>query len=74
MASLIHSKDKQISYLKQRIEKALQRDGICVHHKTHSDLVFMMDKYSKAVENDNLNPFMKIFWDKQLKAATLAST
>lgn len=74
MASVIHSKDKQITYLKQRIEKVLQRDGICVDHETHSDLVSMMGKYSKTVENDNPNPFMKIFWDQQLKAATLTST
>lgn len=70
MASVIHSKDKQITYLKQRIEKVLQRDGICVDHETHSDLVSMMGKYSKTVENDNPNPFMKIFWDQQLKVAT----
>ena len=74
MASVIHSKDKQISYLKERIEKLLQRDGIRVDNEIHSDLVSMMNNYSKAVESDTSNPFRKIFWEQQLKATTLTST
>ena len=74
MASVIQSKDHQISYLKERIEKLLQRDGICVDRNTHVDLVSMMRTYSKDVQGDTPNPFMKIFWEQQLKATTLTST
>ena len=34
----------------------------------------MIRTYSEHVESDTSNPFMKIFWDQQLKAATLTST
>ena len=60
--------------MKERIEKLLQRDGIRVDNETHSDLVSMMNNYSKAVESDTSNPFRKIFWEQQLKATTLTST
>ena len=74
MASAIHSKDKQITYLKDRIEQLVARDGIRVDNETHLDLVSMMKNYSKAMEMKVPNPFMKIFWEQQLKATTLNST
>ena len=74
MASAIHSKDKQITYLKDRIEQLVARDGIRVDNETHLDLVSMMKNYSKAMEINVPNPFMKIFWEQQLKATTLNST
>ena len=74
MASAIHSKDKQITYLKDRIEQLIARDGMHVDNETHLDLVSMMKNYSKAMEINVPNPFMKIFWEQQLKATTLNST
>ena len=59
MASAIHSKDKQITYLKERIEQFVARDRIHVDNQTHLDLVSMMRNYDKAMESSVPNRFMK---------------
>ena len=74
MATVIHTKDQQIARLSGRINKLVANQGIMVDQDTNNDLVSMMKECGEAVQKDNTNPFMKIFWDQQLKAASLGST
>ena len=74
MATVIHTKDQQIAHLSGRINKLVANQGIMVDQDTNNDLVSMMKECGEAVQKDNTNPFMKIFWDQQLKAASLGST
>ena len=74
MATEIHNKDKEISRLHEKINRLVANQGIKVDQETHTDLVSIMKKYSELAQTNQSNPFMKIFWDQQLKAASLSST
>jgi len=74
MAVTIHNKDLQIARLHEKINRLVNNQGILVDKDTSNDLVAMMKECGEAVQKEQSNPFMKIFWNQQLKAASLEST
>ena len=74
MAAVIHNRDQQIACLHEKINGLVANQGIVVDQDIHTDLVSMMKEYGGLAQKDQSNPFMKIFWDQQLKAASLDST
>ena len=74
MAAVIHNRDQQIACLHEKINGLVANQGIVVDQDIHTDLVSMMKEYGGLAQKDQSNPFMTIFWDQQLKAASLDST
>ena len=74
MAAVIHTKDQQIARLHEKINRLVSSQGVLVDRDISNDLVTMMKECSEAAQKEQSNPFMKIFWDQQLKAASLGST
>ena len=74
MAAVIHTKDQQIARLHEKINRLVSSQGVLVDRDISNDLVTMMKECSEAAQKEQSNPFMKIFWDHQLKAASLGST
>jgi len=74
MAVVIHTKDQQIARLNEKINKLVSSQEVLVDREISNDLVTMMKECSEAAQKEPSNPFMKIFWDQQLKAASLGST
>jgi len=74
MAAVIHSKNQKFACLHEKINRLIENQGILVDRDTHSDSVSMMKEYSGLAQQDQTNPFMQIFWNQQLKGASLDST
>ena len=67
---VVRSKERQIQYLKRKVDDIVQAEGIKVDEGLHKDLVTIMKK-NKPDENATERKFKEIFWQQQLKAATL---
>jgi len=73
LSRLVCCKEKQIQDLRNRLSKATTCCGIRVGEEVHKDLVSIMDLHKEQHSTDN-ESFASIFWNQQLKAATLKDT
>ena len=73
LSKLVRCKEKQIQDLRKRLSKVTTCCGVKVGEEVHKDLVSIMDLHEEQHSTDNEN-FASIFWNQQLKAATLKDT
>ena len=73
LRNVIRCKDKQIHTLKSRLNSAVQSGGIKLDNATHNDFLAIMNHHKeKYPEGDER--FVAIFWNQQLKAASLKNS
>ena len=68
---VVHSKERQIQALHKKIDQVIQEEGIKVDSALHNDLVTVMKRHSQSDENTTDSKFKDIFWQQQLRAASL---
>jgi len=67
-----HCKDKQIQNLRSKLRSVTQSDGIKLDNVIHHDIIVIMNRHKdKYPEEDN--SFVSIFWNQQLKSASLSN-
>lgn len=64
---------KKLQYMKSKLKKAIDDQGVHLSDSTHNDIRSLMEKTSSSSANTN-TPFRKIFWNQQLKAASLSDS
>lgn len=70
---VVRSKERLIQTLRKKIDHVIQEEGIEVDEAMHNDLVTIMKKHGQSDDNLSDN-FKDIFWQQQLRAASLKDT
>ena len=73
LSKLVRSQEKHIQDLRNRLAKATEVNGVRVGGDVHNDLVNIMN-FHKGKHPSSDETFSSIFWNQQLKAATLKDT
>ena len=73
LSKLVRSKEKQIQDLHNRLAKTTETNGVRVGGEVHNDLVNIMNLHKKQHPTTD-EKFSSIFWNQQLKAATVKDT
>ena len=72
---LVRSKEQQIQSLRKKVDDMIQEEGVEVDRTMHNDLLTIMNKHgSSSSEDSSDNKFREIFWQQQLKAASLKNS
>lgn len=58
--------------LKQKLQRVIDKQGVSLDEETHNDIRRMMKDTSNAANTNTL--FQKIFWNQQLRAASLTDS
>ena len=69
LSRVVRTKERKIQELRTKLLKTTNSFGVRVNEGVHKDLVSIMKQHPTNAEN-----FESIFWNQQLKAATLKST
>ena len=67
----VRKKERQIQSLHKKVEDIIREEGVKVDSNMHSDLLTIMNKHSPSGDDANDTKFKEIFWQQQLKAASL---
>ena len=67
----VRSKERQIQYLRKKIDNVIMEEGVKVDSNMHSDLLKIMNKHDPLREDASDTKFKEFFWEQQLKAASL---
>ena len=73
LSRLLRVKEREIQALRIRLVKVTTANGITVSEGIHQDLLQIMNLHNNQHSTDS-NSFASIFWNQQLKAATLKDT
>ena len=72
--SSLRSVNRRIARLEARLEEAAATSGVTLDTQTHSDLKKIMDEnFQTILDNYAPDSFVNIFWQQQMKAATVKS-
>ena len=66
---VVRSKERRIQSLQKKVSDLIEEEGVKVDAGMHNDLLTIMKKHGPS--NDDSDKFKDIFWQQQLKAATL---
>ena len=69
---VVRCKEQQIQSLCKKIDHAIQEEGVVLDGAMHSDLVSITKRHSPSNDDDvSDSKFKEIFWQQQLKAASV---